>query len=293
MWNRSGLALPFCVLLCLAIASPETLNAQERRLEVLTLRNRPAEDLVAVVRPLVGPGGSVTASGDKLIVSASPRELADVARVVSELDVAPRSLWISVAQEGSAAEAAQAAEIAGRIGSAGVTLQKPQTVETRNGTRVEHRSTRTVVSGAFAGSSASETGSLTQGIAALEGRPAFISVGEARPVATTTPIVGPGGAVGVAPGVILQEASRGFYVIPRLSGDFVTLEVAVSGDRFGTRGTAELQRLETTTSGRLGEWISLGQLASEEALRSSSPLQRSTALSEELRSVRIKVDEVR
>ncbi|MGE0454193.1 MAG: hypothetical protein AB7O37_17230 [Vicinamibacteria bacterium] len=149
------------------------------------------------------------------------------------------------------------------------------------------------MTGAFAGSSAGETGSLTQSIAALEGRPAFISVGEARPVATPVPVVGPGGAIGVAPGTVLQEASRGFYVIPRLSGDFVTLEVAVSGDRLAAGGAVELQRLETTASGRLGEWIPLGQLASDEALRSSSLLQRSTALRDELRSVRIKVEAAR
>ncbi len=73
----------------------------------------------------------------------------------------------------------------------------------------------------------------------------------------------------------------------------MTLEVAVSGDRFAASGALELQRLETIASGRLGEWISLGQIASEEALRSSSLHQRSAALRDELRSVRIKVEPAR
>jgi hypothetical protein len=293
MQNRGSLVAPIAALLALTLALPPGALAQEQQLEILTIRNRPAQDLVPLVRPLVGPGGSVTASGSKLIVSASPQALADVARVVRELDVPPRSLWISVTQERDSGESGQAAEVAGRVGSGGVSVQQPQTIETRNGTRVERRSGRSVVSGAFAGSSASETGSLTQSIAALEDRPAFISIGETRPVGTTVPVVGSDGSVGVAEGTLLPEASRGFYVIPRLSGDFVTLEVAVSGDRFATGGALELQRLETTASGRLGEWIPLGQLASEEALRASGLLWRATSLREDLRSVRIKVEAVR
>ncbi|MGE0454192.1 MAG: secretin N-terminal domain-containing protein [Vicinamibacteria bacterium] len=114
MKSRIRVAVPLCVLLSAAFLSPDASVAQEQQLQILTIRNRPAEDLVALVRPLLGPGGSVTASGDKLIVSASPRALAEVARVVRELDVAPRSLWISVAQEASAGASGRSAEIAGR-----------------------------------------------------------------------------------------------------------------------------------------------------------------------------------
>ena len=51
----------------------------------------------------------------------------------------------------------------------------------------------------------------------------------------------------------LRERASGFEVVPRLSGDRVTLDIAQqreSGDQF--------QRLATTASGRLGEWIELG-----------------------------------
>src|SRR6185436_17525979 len=83
-------------LASLLLAVP--LLAQEPALETITVRNRPAEDLVPVLEPLVGPGGSVTAFGSRLIVKAAPAALREIKGLVAKLDVVPRSLWITVRQ---------------------------------------------------------------------------------------------------------------------------------------------------------------------------------------------------
>jgi hypothetical protein len=46
--------------------------AQEPQIETMVVRNRPADDLVPVLQPFVGPAGAVTASGSRLIVKAAP-----------------------------------------------------------------------------------------------------------------------------------------------------------------------------------------------------------------------------
>jgi len=60
--------------------------------------------------------------------------------------------------------------------------------------------------------------------------------------------------------VVYRDLGSGFTARPTLAGDTVTLEI---GPRQETplrdpRGAVQVQRLSTTVSGRLGEWIPLG-----------------------------------
>jgi hypothetical protein len=105
-----------------------------------------------------------------------------------------------------------------------------------------------VVSGAFAQESGSATDETAQRLRALEGMPAFIRVSQSIALPT---VAGPS----------VQEAETGFYVLPRLSGNLVTLDVATSKEAFSARGVVEGQRLLTTVNGRLGEWITIGGLS--------------------------------
>jgi hypothetical protein len=282
------------LLLSLLLAPALVAIAQDQRLQVFTLSQRPAEDLVEAIRPLVGAGGAVTASGSKLIVNASPAALAEIARLVRELDVPARSLWITVERQATGSDQRSAGEVSGRVDAGGVTVTRPPTTTvTRSGTSVETRTGRTVVTGAFAGGSVESASDTAFRIRALDGRPAFIAVGGERPIATTGAVTNPDGSVGVVPATAIQAAEQGVYVTPRLSGDLVSLDVSVSADRFGVAGSVVRERLGTTASARLGEWIWLGSLSSSEESRSSDWLARARALREELTNVRLRVEEIR
>src|SRR6185295_5692574 len=135
---------------------------------------RPAEDLVSVVRPLVGADGSVTAFGSRLIVKAQPRALREIKELVARLDVAPRSLMITVRQS-------RDADTSGRSASGNVTAERR---DARGTTK-----TTTRVTGAFGQGSTSEQGQDVQQLRALEGHPSLIRLGKEVP----TPV--PGGAV--------------------------------------------------------------------------------------------------
>jgi hypothetical protein len=57
----------------------------------------------------------------------------------------------------------------------------------------------------------------------------------------------------------LQDVTSGFYVVPRLNGDEVTLEIMQHDDRPGQRrGAINTQSAGTVVRGRLGEWVELG-----------------------------------
>jgi len=64
-------------------------------------------------------------------------------------------------------------------------------------------------------------------------------------------------------------------------------------DEARVTGTVETQGVSTTASGRLGEWISLGEIRQDGSSRSSGILSASQARYDDLRTVDVKVDEVR
>jgi hypothetical protein len=237
----------------LVLAALAAARADETTITVLPVRHRPAADLVSALEPYAGPGGVVTAAENKIIVRATPAALAQIRQVLQELDTPPRQLLITVEQDLDRSAAARGGFGLGH--------------ETRG-----------------------ESGRQTQKLRALEGMPAFISVGREAPVAQPQVVPAPGGYT-VVPEQSYQQAASGFYVVPRVSGDTVTLDVATRRDAFDARGGIDRQRIETTVSGRLGEWISLGAATSDEERRRSGLVSGSSATFEELRSVRLKVED--
>jgi Bacterial type II/III secretion system short domain len=226
--------------------------AEDVVVEVIEIQNRPAQDLVEALLPLVGPGGAVTALQNRLVVKASPVVLQQVRNVVAELDVAPRNLWITVRQSVAISTEAGGAALTGQVSG------DPATVTVSpDGRTVTTTRSRTRVSGAFGNSSAEESGNELQRLQVLEGRPAFIRAGES--VAVPGAVAAPSGTTLTT---TFADADHGFWVLPRLAGRVVTLELATSREDFGPGATLAARRVETVVSGRLGEWIHVGGIGS-------------------------------
>lgn len=146
--------------------------------------------------------------------------------------------------------------------------------------------------------SRSENRNIVQTVQALEGRAALIQVGQSRPLAerqVTRSMVGGRLVEHVIDGVDHRSVNTGFLVLPRLSGDRVTLEVSAQREAFvpDTSGGVDSHRVVTTVSGRLGEWIEVAGSSEErgserEVIRGSAGGTRLEA-----RTVFLKVDELR
>ena len=284
-WRRR-LTVGIVLVLAVVVA-----RADDTVLKIIPLKHRPAADLAPVIRPLVGEGGSVQALDTRLLVRATPQVLARVEEIVRSLDTPLRSLVITVSQ-GLAREAeSQAAGVGGAASAGGTTV-----VVTPSGpggtATVETRTNRTVVRGAFGAQSTSESGDALQQIRTLEGYPALIRVGRSEPVSTIGVVPTPTGPA-VAAGTTFAESGAGFYVLPRLAGDAVTLELWAENTQGAGVGVVEGQRLRTTVSGRLGEWIEVGSALreAESRARGLAGAERTTTMEE--RSVRVRVDEAR
>src|SRR6185503_20209501 len=63
---------------------------------------------------------------------------------------------------------------------------------------------------------------------------------------------------------VVQDAVTGFEVVPRVSGNRVSLDIAPQRQSFDGRGGMEdrqvTSRVTTSASGRLGEWFELGAI---------------------------------
>lgn len=88
-----------------------------------------------------------------------------------------------------------------------------------------------------------------------------------------------------------HEVRSGFYVLPRLNGDQVTLLAAtdLSSVQAGGHPAANVQGVETTVTGR----IDLGGIDQSFNHGSRQNLSSSSSRGQELRTVLIKVDEIK
>ena len=137
-----------------------------------------------------------------------------------------------------------------------------------------------------------------QTVQALEGRSALVQLGQSVPVRerhVTRSIVGGRMVEHVVDGVDYRSANTGFLVVPRLTGDRVTLEISSQREAFipEQRGGVDTQRVVTTVSGRLGEWIEVSAMSEERGSDSEVLLGRAGSSRAESRTVLLKVDELR
>ncbi len=263
--------------------------AQQPVLEVIPLRHRTVEQVLPVLKPLVAPGGSISGINNQLIVRTTPDNLAELKQVLAPIDTAARRLLISVRQNADLQSSSRGGQISGtaQIGD-NVVLRAPGR-PTPPGATVQVDG----VQGKVHGSSAQSSDRVSQQVQVMEGGRALIRTGQSVPVRSRQVITTPTGRR-VIESSDLRDVDTGFYVVPYLSGDRVTLEIYTAADSLQSpvTGAASIQRVETTASGRLGEWIEIGGIDQQGQQHDSELLARSTQTSAGTRRVSVKVDEI-
>jgi len=267
--------------------------ADEMVLEIIPLNHRLVDDVVPILKPLVTPGGTLTGMNNQLIIKSTPDNIADIKNVLSSLDKSPRRLLISVKQDIGGSFRQREQSISGRHdgGNVDVDIKDPGP---REGLVISGGDDDTVVRYRVQDSTSSTDDRNTYTVQATEGYPAFISSGQSVPVSGRTTYVTPGGVV-VNDSTEYVDASSGFYVLPRLSGDQVTLLVAPQLTRVspGKAPVFDFQNVETTATGQIGEWIELGGINQQSTSSGRKILSSSSSSGSESRSILIKVTEIK
>lgn len=238
-WLTATLALLLGMLVRPAIGADDG-----QTLEIIELRHRLYDELRPVLGPLLDPGATLTGSGSRLIVRSTPANLAELRQAVAALDTRAQRLRITVSTTRVADSAIEAFELGARGG--GVTIGTPPGADDGLSARIARTRGR-------------DDGAGLHTVLTLDGQSAFVDTGEAVPQPFYSTQWGPLGG-GVQAGVDHVEIRSGFHVTPRLRGDEVQLEISAQREDFARDGAGDitLGGVDTTLSGRLGEWLPLG-----------------------------------
>jgi hypothetical protein len=137
-----------------------------------------------------------------------------------------------------------------------------------------------------------------QRVQVLEGGRAFISTGRSRPLQQRRVIAGPSGTV-IDESTVMQDANTGFAVVPRVSGNTVFLEISPQRESFvngadpAAPAAIKSQRVSSSLSARLGEWVELGAATQASARQSAGALSSRESSTSASSRVWVMVEELR
>jgi type II secretory pathway component GspD/PulD (secretin) len=247
------------------------LAAQE--LEVIELKSRTVEQVMPALRPLLEPGATLSGMNNQLFLRASVGNRAQIRQALAAIDKPARQLIIRVSQNRQVDNSQRGATASGQV--------------------VLGSNRRANVDATVWDSRSASRDSVGQMVRTIEGGQAYIEVGRTLPVPMRQVIIGPGGAV-INETTAYRDIGQGFYAVPRLNGNRVTLDISQKADRADSygHGGSTTQRLSTTVSGSLGEWIELGGTGQQLEDSRSGSLNLSTRDLRGQRSIWLKVEEV-
>lgn len=244
--------------------------------EVIALNYRTAEDVLSVAQSVLGSDGRVTAYGNQLIVNAPPGKIAELRNLISQLDTQPKRLLISVDTNDASQQNDSGYSVNGSASAGNVEIQAGHgEVNGKDQVRIIRRSTD------------SRSGGVQQ-VQTTEGYPALIQVGQSVPLVSTT--TGPYGQVYNQ--TQYRNVTQGFYVTASLTGDIVHVSISSNNDKVSQTqyGAVDIQSTDTRVSGRLGEWISVGGISSDNQAEQSAFLQSHSTQGRQDMTLRLKVD---
>ena len=278
-------ALAFVFLLLAGAAQAQ------QQLEIINLKSRTADQVLPQLRPFIEPGGALSGMNNQIFIRASDANRRQIKELLAALDRPPRRLLISVRQDADSTATARGGEVSGSVGSDRVRIESRRTIV--GGAGVTVRSGDDVLRGQVYDSRSAGSERVSQQVQVVEGGRAYINVGTSVPVPLRQVVLTPGGAI-VSDTVVYRDLGTGFTAEPQLSGDLVTLTISPTHDTPGSAGpgSANVQRLTTTVSARLGEWMQIGGSVQEESSDRDGALRYSTRRGGTGRSVQLRVEEL-
>ena len=281
------------IILFLLVISTSLSIAESMKIEIIPMKNRMVEEVIPIIKPLVVKGGTVTGMNNQLIVKTTPSNIQLIKSILIQIDNAPRKLLISVTRNNNNKFNNEEGGFSIKYDSKNINITSPDTgekgiiVQNKNDDgdviryRKSHEETETRENNIFY-------------VNTLEGNPAFINTGQLIPIRNQTTVV-TSGTVVVQDNIEHRNVSSGFYITPKLRDDNVVLTVSPRFAQLNQneKNVINVQNIDTTVHGKLGEWISIGGI--DRSLRASDKrnLINKKQYNEEKSSILIKVDEIK
>jgi hypothetical protein len=235
------------IVLIFFLCFSASLAVAQRHLTTLPIGYATAEQLVAVIRPYLSEGSSVSVYQNQLVLNVTAEELEKTRELLKRLDMPPKQLLVSVKTEGTGSNNNRGVDIDTAIQSGNVVIA--------NGQGVRGNESPTTVR--IQDHSHSGTDNGNQSVRVTEGMPAYIGAGMTAPVQNYS--VGPDGRRYYQQDYV--NATTGFYATTWVDDGVVRVSIDQSNNKLQGQAVAT-QQLQSEVSGRLGEWIPMGALTS-------------------------------
>jgi type II secretory pathway component GspD/PulD (secretin) len=285
----------FILLIFLSLSSLSLgLHAENMQLEIVPLQHRLSSDVIPILRPLLSEGGTLTGMNNQLIIKTDTENLGEIIRTLQTIDRPIRSLKISVRYDTKNEFRGREEGIDGsyRAGDVRVESRNPGSYAD-DGLIISSQGKDGDVRYRQWSTDSQNDNDSVYFVRTVEGQPAWIRSGESVPVADRTVVHHPYGT-DVYDSVGYQEINSGFYVIPRLNGDRVTLMISPQQQRRNdSYGRYKSSGAETTISGMLGRWIELGGVDEHYQQQSGGTLYKTRSSGSDYQNIQVMVEELR
>ena len=266
-------------------------SVQAASITTINLSNRQAAEIIPIIKPMLGSEDAITGQGYKIFLRSSAQTLAQVKEMIDALDIAAKTLQISVFQ--GSTRGLSALGISGEIqvesGDAGIDIGTSGNQTNNSGGSITYSTSN------GSGSINSTTTRMRlqdnpiHQVRVTEGSEAYIETGEQIPYFSGTHWIVPNSVAG---GIEYKDVTTGFYVLPRIHGDNVTLQVSPfkNSQANSSGGNIETQNANTTLTGRIGEWLLIGGVTEQLKRSHSGTGSYSSTQSRNNESIWIKAD---
>ncbi len=266
------------LFLCLLLASP--LHAAS--LTVIQLQNRSAEEVIPIVEPMLGTGEIITGQGYKLFLRAAPETVEQVQEIIDAVDIAATMLQISVFQgsKRKLREMSLSGNLQVEGGNASVGVGSASNSGTGN---INYTDGSVSAGGSASSRQLNQQNNPVHRVRVADGTEAFIQTGSQVPYSAGDD------------GSAYKDVTTGFYVLPRIRGERVTLEVRSFKNALGNSasGVIETQSANTVITGQIGEWLKIGGVTESSSQTQSGTASYSSSSSKRKDRIWIRADLVR
>jgi len=279
-------SVSFLIVLALNLWLPAGAMADEAR--VIPLKHRPAQEMIPLIRPLLGPDDALTGMDYRLIIRTSDKNIKEIERVLAQLDVAPQQLRITVQQGVAENDNSTSQSLSGEVDvGPNARIKLPSRPSEKRGAAIQNDKLR------YTTQRRSSTGNNqnTQTLLTQDGQRAYIRIGKLVPHVKRIIELHQNQLV-LTQGVEMQDVTTGFDVLPRVHGDRIQVEITprLSTLLNPSTGLANVQELTTSVEVKRGEWIELGQIFSNRDQIQRAILESARTESGSQSTVRLKIE---
>jgi hypothetical protein len=262
--------------LCLCLWASIVYGIEE--LKVITLQHRFAEDLIPTIEPMVGPEGRISGYQNQLIIRANPQNMAEIEKLIATLDAIQRNLKITVSRKAEDSNQNNKVSATGRKRIGDIEINTGRFPRNQQGARVdiEQRESRRL-------------NDSLQYITVMDGREAFITVGEIVPF-TQEWVTLTQRYASIQRTTEFADVTTGFAVRPRSLGDVIELEITPRVKQLNSNGFIDYESLSSVVQVNRGEWLDLGGLMQSKDEVSRAIFSRQSSRQSTNNQLRVRVE---